>query len=136
MFLNQNGVANKTSDGKPNELLFYSCMWIIIPNLLIFKVTDEWREKTRSCRRFLQKFRTMFSWAGKGRCFIAQTKKPQPPEVKTINIIVKLLDPVKFSVQKRNMDKMFNDLRISGLLNDIIGSNVKGAVRRYKELKE
>jgi len=58
--------------------------------------------------------------------------KPQPPDVTTVNIVVKLLDPIKFPVQSRNTEKMLNDLNISGLLNNVIGLNVMGRVRKYE----
>jgi len=53
---------------------------------------------------------------GKEGVLIFKSKEPQPPEV------------------KKNMEKLLNDLRISGLLNDVIGLSVKGKIRRYKEV--
>jgi hypothetical protein len=36
-----------------------------------------------------------------------------------------------FPIQARNTKKMLNDLRTSGLLNDVIRLNIKGTIRRY-----
>ena len=68
---------------------------------------------------------------GKEGIHLLKQKEPLPPEVKTINIVVKLLDPTMFPIQAKNTKKMLNDLRTLGLLNDVIGLNIKGTVRKY-----
>jgi len=73
----------------------------------------------------------IFTTPGKESLYLLKQKEPLPPDVKTINIVVKLLDPVMFPIQAKNTKKMLNDLRTSGLLNDVIGLNIKGTVRKY-----
>ncbi|CAJ0640687.1 1831_t:CDS:2 [Entrophospora sp. SA101] len=54
---------------------------------------------------------------------------PQPPEVRNINIVIKLLDPSMFPIQSRNTEQMLNNLSNSNLLDNVIGLNVRGRVR-------
>jgi hypothetical protein len=53
---------------------------------------------------------------GKSAILRLPPKNPQPPNVTIINIVVKLLDPIKFPVQSQYTGKMINDLSILGLL--------------------
>lgn len=59
-------------------------------------------------------------------------KMQQLPDVTTVNIVVKLLDPIKYPIQSRITERILNDLSISGLLNGVIGLNVMGRVKTYE----
>ncbi|RHZ82685.1 hypothetical protein Glove_105g5 [Diversispora epigaea] len=75
--------------------------------------------------------REIIKW-GKKNIIVHPPKEPQPPEVSSVNIVIKSLDPTIFPVQSSNTERMLSNLRISGLLEDVVGRNVKGRVRKYK----
>ncbi|CAJ0838333.1 8846_t:CDS:2 [Entrophospora sp. SA101] len=104
MFMNQNGVADSRSDEEENILM--EKLFTEIPGRLI---------KRPGQRAILE----------------LPPKEPQPPEVRNVNIVIKLLDPTMFPIQSRNTEQMLNNLSNSGLLNNVIGLNVRGRVRKY-----
>src|SRR5688572_5007542 len=59
-------------------------------------------------------------------------ENPQPPNVTIVNIVVKVLDPIKFPVLSQHTRRMINNLSILGFLHSVIGLNVVGRVRKYE----
>jgi hypothetical protein len=47
-------------------------------------------------------------------------ENPQPPNVTIVNIVVKVLDPIKFPVQSQYTREMINNLSTLGFLHGII----------------
>jgi hypothetical protein len=75
----------------------------------------------------------IFKMPEKKGIYLLNLKEPQPLKVKTINIMMKLLDLTMFSIQIRNINKMLNNLKASGQLNNVIGLSKRGTIRRYNK---
>jgi hypothetical protein len=60
-------------------------------------------------------------------------KEPKLPLVRKVDIVVKILDPIKFLTYT---NQMLRDLQRNKILNDIIGLDVIGQVREYKFVKK
>ncbi|EXX58247.1 hypothetical protein RirG_199790 [Rhizophagus irregularis DAOM 197198w] len=72
---------------------------------------------------------------GKRAIISLQPREPKPPPVTMVNIVVKSLDPTKFPIQQRYITKTLNDLNNAGILNNVIGLNVKGKIREFNKEK-
>ncbi|CAG8616150.1 14485_t:CDS:2 [Rhizophagus irregularis] len=59
-------------------------------------------------------------------------QEPRPPLVTSVNIVVKILDPVNFPTLSNYARQMIQDLQRDNILNEVIGRNIKGEVREYK----
>jgi hypothetical protein len=71
---------------------------------------------------------------GRQATTILPPREPRPlAGVKSVNIVVKLLDATKFPIQASHLDKMLNDLYKEGLLEKVIGRNVMAVVREHKK---
>lgn len=57
---------------------------------------------------------------------------PRPPLVTSVNIVVKILDPVNFPTLSNYARQMIQGLQRNNILNEVIGRNIKGEVREYK----
>ncbi|CAB4436676.1 unnamed protein product [Rhizophagus irregularis] len=123
-------LTNLGSNGKSTNLYSTSCTCICLTSLLIFKepglVT-----LTEAENRFLEMLLTQVPgreviYPGKDAIINLPPRNPPPPKVTLVNIVIKLLDPIKFPVQSQNARGMINELSILGFLHGVIGLNVMG----------
>lgn len=70
---------------------------------------------------------------GKRAMVLLPIKEPKPPLVRKVDIVVKILDPIKFPTLTRYTNQM---LQRDKILNDVIGLDVIGQVREYKFVKK
>ncbi|CAI2183558.1 11540_t:CDS:2, partial [Funneliformis geosporum] len=61
------------------------------------------------------------------------TKGTKTPSVTTVNIVVKFLDQDKFPILSGYTTQMLQDLNNDGLINDVIGLNIKGKIREFNQ---
>ena len=73
---------------------------------------------------------------GKQAMVLLLIKEPKPPLVRKVDIVVKILDPIKFPTLTRYTNQMLRDLQRDKILNDVIGLDVIGQVREYKFVKK
>lgn len=69
---------------------------------------------------------------GKQARLILPLEEPKPPTfVRTINIVVEILNQTNFSVQSRYLREMIGDLNQLNLLNEFIGRNKSVVMRVF-----
>ena len=69
---------------------------------------------------------------GKQAMVLLPLKEPKPPLVRKVDIVVKILDPIKFPTLTKYTNQMLRDLQRDKILNDVVGLDVIGQVREYK----
>ncbi|RGB35947.1 hypothetical protein C1646_758720 [Rhizophagus diaphanus] len=118
LFLNQKKHENEITYSKPDDDITLTEEEDIIMEELLTEVPE------RPIKR-----------PGKRAIISLQPREPKPPLVTMVNIVVKSLDPTKFPIQQRYITKTLNDLNKAGILNNVIGLNVKGKIREFNKEK-
>lgn len=62
---------------------------------------------------------------------LPQVLNPKPPLVKTVNIIIKHLDPIKYPTLSNYTNMMIQDLQKDNLLHVLVGLSIRTEVREF-----
>ena len=130
-------LTNLGSNGKSTNLYSTSCTCICLTSLLIFKEPG-FVTLTETDNRFLEMLLTQVPgreivYLGTDAIINLPLRNPPPPKVTLVNIVIKLLDPINFPVQSQNARGMINELSTLGFLHGVIGLNVMGRIRVFRE---
>ncbi|PKC12292.1 hypothetical protein RhiirA5_373186 [Rhizophagus irregularis] len=128
--INWSEVDKWNADGRPYEE-HEEILMFLNENELISLESNE-KENRAMKEHFTQVPGRVIKRPGRSAVLKLPPKMQQLPDVTTVNIVVKLLDPIKYPIQSRITERILNELSISGLLNGVIGLNVMGRVKTYE----
>ncbi|PKC61528.1 hypothetical protein RhiirA1_398353 [Rhizophagus irregularis] len=128
--INWSEVDKWNADGRPYEE-HEEILMFLNENEFISLESNE-KENRAMKEHFTQVPGRVIERPGRSAVLKLPPKMQQLPDVTTVNIVVKLLDPIKYPIQSRITERILNDLSISGLLNGVIGLNVMGRVKTYE----